>query len=130
VDKKELDRFCANWNIQVRETPRKIRKPVPLRHLSYDLNYNNPLYHEIVTEDLDCYEVLITKNNLHALAENDKRIEELLDKSRNNEDYIKHHRRQENLEIKIRHNNPAAKKAWENYCTILNLVYHDYVNRY
>ena len=81
-------------------------------------------------EEIDCYEVIIPKNNFHALAEIDKKNKELAVKSLEDEDYIRKLKRDENLEIKIRNNNPAVKKAWENYCTLLNLVYHDYADKY
>lgn len=127
VDNRDLDRFCCNWDIQLRNTPRVIRKPKPVDVHSL---YSGGLNMCMDTYDLECYEVLIPKDNFHALAEIDKKLDKVITKSRSDEDYIKHVKRMEMIEIKARNNNPAVKKAWENYTTLMNLVYHEYADRY
>lgn len=128
-DNRALERFALNWNMQIRESYRKIRKPKTPRFL---MDYkNNDIGHSYIeTEELDCYEVTIPKNNLHALAQIEQNNKHLDKKLVEQDDYIKHLKRQERIEIKARTDNPAVKKAWDNYCTLMNLVYHEYVDRY
>jgi hypothetical protein len=123
-----LERFALNWNMQIRESHRKIRKPIKFNVMDY---YNdNHLSAYIPTEDLDCFEVTIPKNDLRALAQIETNTKHLERNMVEQDDYIKQLKRQERIEIRARTDNPAVKKAWENYCTIMNLVYHDYVDRY
>jgi hypothetical protein len=129
VDNREVERFCLNWEIRLRDSFYKVRRPkrVDLNLKIYDFSTPN-VY--IEHEEIDCYEAIIPKNNLHALAEIEKNNKDLVYKSMNDKEYIEKIKRDENLEIKIRNNNPTVKKAWDNYCTLLNLVYHDYANKY
>jgi hypothetical protein len=127
-DRYILDRFALNWNMQIRESYRKIRKPKKLKVMDY---YDDSMRHQYIeAEELDCYEVTIPKNDLHALAQieqNNKHLERsMVEKN----DYILQLKRRESIEIKARANNPAVKKAWDNYCTLMNMVYNDYVDRY
>jgi hypothetical protein len=127
VDDCVLERFALNWNMQIRETHRKIRKPVPLKIMDFHTNLESFYLH---TEDLDCYEITISKNDFQALAEFDSRNREIDKKLVEQDDYIKHLKRQDRIAIRARTDNPAVKKAWDNYCTLMNLVYHEYVDRY
>lgn len=129
MDKRELDRFCYNWEVRLRDTDYKMRRPK-----RYDLNkiafdYSSPSI-SIECEDIDCYELIMPKANFHSLAEIDKTNKDMVLKSIEDEEFIKRLKRNEYLEIKIRNNVPAVQKAWENYCTLLNLVYHDYADKY
>ena len=126
VDKKELDRFCCNWDIQLRNSSRTIRRTKPLQVNAF--SNNNDMYFD--TEDIECYDVLIPKDNFHALADIDKRLEQLKLKSLEDSEYIKQVMRKERIEIRARNNNPAVQKAWDNYCTLMNMVYNDYADRY
>jgi hypothetical protein len=122
-----LERFALNWNMQIRESYRKIRKPMKLNVMDY---YDGMRHQYIKAEELDCYEVTIPKNDLHALAQieaNNKHLERNMVEKDN---YINYLKRQERIEIKARTDNPAVKKAWDNYCTLMNMVYNDYVDRY
>jgi len=65
VDNKELDRFCCNWDIQLRPSSRTIRKAKPPQVSTYQDAHD--FY--FATEDLECYDILIPKDNFHALAE-------------------------------------------------------------
>lgn len=126
MDKKELDRFCCNWDIQLRHSSRTIRRAKPLQiNVS---NNNNDMYFD--TEDIECYDVLIPTDNFHALAEIDQRLHDVITKSRVDQDYVSHMKRKEMIEIRVRNNNPAVKKAWDNYCTLMNMVYNDYADKY
>ena len=127
MDDRILERFALNWNMQIKETYRKIRKPVPLKVTDFHTNLES-FY--LPTEDLDCYEITISKNDFQALAELDGRNREVDKKLVEQDDYINHLKRQERIEIRARSDNPAVKKAWDNYCTLMNLVYHEYVDRY
>lgn len=122
-----LDRFAANWNMQIRESYRKIRKPKKLNVMDY---HNFDSHSTIEVEELDCYEITIPKNDLHALAQIEQNNRHLDKKLVEQDDYIKHLKRRERIEIRARTDNPAVKKAWDNYCTLMNLVYNDYVDRY
>ncbi len=82
------------------------------------------------TEDIECYDVLIPKDNFHALIDIDKRLNDVITKSRTDQDYISHIKRKEMIEIKARNNNPAVMKAWNNYATLMNMVYNDYADKY
>jgi len=126
VDNKELDRFCCNWDIQLRHSSRTIRriKPLQLNAFQDASDYYFP------TEDIECYDILIPKDNFHALAEIDQRMNDVITKSRVDQDYVSHMKRKEMIEIRARNNNPAVKKAWENYSTLMNMVYNDYADRY
>lgn len=127
MDDRTLERFALNWNMQIRESYRKIRKPKKFNVMDYHID---GMYSYIEAEELDCYEVTISKNDLQALAEIDLKNRDLDKKLVEQDDYIKHLKRQERVEIKARTDNPAVKKAWDNYCTLMNLVYQDYVDRY
>lgn len=129
MDDRQIEKFCLNWEIRLRDSYYKVRRPkrCDLNLRTYD--FSTPSVY-IEHEDIDCYEVIIPKNNLHALAEIDKNNKELVFKSMNDQEYIEKLKRDQHLEIKIRNNNPAVKKAWDNYCTLLNLVYHDYADKY
>ncbi len=122
-----LDRFAANWNMQIRESYRKIRRPKKMNVMDYRLD---DMHCYIDTEELDCYEVTIPKNNLHALAQIDQNNKHLDKKLVEQDNYILHLKRRESIEIRARADNPAVKKAWDNYCTLMNMVYNDYVDRY
>ncbi len=114
--------------MQIRESYRKIRKPKKLNVMDY---YDDSMRHRYIeAEELDCYEVTIPKNDLHALAQIEENNKHLDKKLVEQDDYIKHLKRRERIEIKARTDNPAVKKAWDNYCTLMNLVYADYVDRY
>ncbi len=114
--------------MQIRESYRKIRKPKKLNVMEY---YDvDKLHRFIEAEELDCYEITISKKDFQALAELDSRNREIDKKLVEQDDYIKHLKRRERIEIKARTDNPAVKKAWDNYCTLMNLVYADYVDRY
>ena len=129
MDKRELDRFCSNWEVRLRDTNYKMRRP---KRYDLDTKMNNfdipsPF---IDFQEIDCYEIIMPKANFHTLAEIDKNNKDLALKSLEDEEFIKRLKRDEHLEIKIRNNVPAVQKAWENYCTLLNLVYHDYADKY
>lgn len=113
--------------MQVRESYRKILKPIPFKVTEYNID---AMYPYIQAEELDCYEVTIPKNDFHALAKLDSRNREIDKKLVEQDDYIKHLKHRERIEIRAREDNPAVKKAWDNYCTLMNLVYADYVDRY
>jgi hypothetical protein len=126
VDNKELDRFCCNWDIQLRHSSRTIRKAKPPQVSTYQDAHD--FY--FATEELECYDILIPKDNFHALAEIDQRMNDVIVKSRGDQDYINHMKRKEMIEIKARNNNPAVKKAWDNYSTLMNMVWNEYADRY
>lgn len=126
MDERELDRFCCNWDIQLRNSSRVIRRTKPLQVNVF--SNNNDMCFD--TEDIECYDVLIPKDNFHALIDVDKRLNDVITKSRTDQDYISHIKRKEMIEIKARNNNPAVKKAWDNYCTLMNMVYNDYADKY
>jgi len=126
VDKKEIDHFCCNWDIQLRDSSRVIRRSKPLQVNVF--SKNNDMYFD--TEDIECYDVLIPKDNFHALIDIDKRLNDVITKSRTDQDYISHIKRKEMIEIRARNNNPAVMKAWNNYATLMNMVYSDYVDKY
>jgi hypothetical protein len=127
VDDRALERFALNWNIQIRDSYRKIRRPKKLNVMDYRID---DMYPYIEAEEFDCYEITISKSDLQALAEIDLKNRDLDTKLVEQDDYIKNLKRRERIEIKARTNNPAVKKAWDNYCTLMNLVYNDYVDRY
>lgn len=79
---------------------------------------------------MECYELLIPKDNFHALVEIDQRMNDVIAKSRADQDYVSHIKRKEMIEIKARNNNPAVKKAWDNYSTLMNMVWNEYADRY
>lgn len=126
MDKKEIDRFCCNWDIQLRDSSRVIRRTKPLQINPF--NNNNDMYFD--TEDIECYDVLIPKDNFYALIDLDKRLNDVITKSRTDQDYVSHMKRKEMIEIKARNNNPAVMKAWNNYATLMNMVYNDYADKY
>jgi len=126
VDNKELDRFCCNWDIQLRHSSRTIRKAKSPQVSTYQDAHD--FY--FATEELECYDILIPKDNFHALAEIDQRMNDVIVKSRGDQDYINHMKRKEMIEIKARNNNPAVKKAWDNYSTLMNMVWDEYADRY
>ena len=128
MDNNELDRFCCNWDIQLRHSSRTIRRCKPTQITRY--KDNEEFYKFPITEDMECYELLIPKDNFHALADIDKRLNEIIARSRDEKDYINRMRSKEMTEIQARNNNPAVKKAWDNYSTLMNLVYNDYADRY
>lgn len=126
MDNKELDRFCCSWDIQLRNSSRTIRRVKPLQVNVF--SNNNDMYFD--TEDIECYDVLIPKDNFHALIDIDKRLNDVITKSRTDQDYISHIKRKEMIEIRARNNNPAVMKAWNNYATLMNMVYNDYADKY
>ncbi len=126
MDEKEIDRFCCNWDIQLRDSSRIIRRTKPLQINVF--SNNNDMYFD--AEDIECYDVLIPKDNFHALIDIDKKLNDIITKSRTDQDYISHIKRKEMIEIKARNNNPAVMKAWNNYATLMNMVYNDYADKY
>lgn len=126
MDDKELDRFCCNWDIQLRNSSRTIRRTKPLQINLF--SNNNDMYFD--AEDIECYDVLIPKDNFHALIDVDKRLNDIITRSRTDQNYISHIQRKEMIEIKARNNNPAVMKAWNNYATLMNMVYNDYADKY
>ncbi len=126
VDNKELDRFCYNWDIQLRHSSRIVRKAIPPQVSTYQESHD--FY--FATEDIECYDILIPKNNFHSLVDINQRLNDVIAKSRNDQDYIAYLKRKEMIEIRARNNNPAVKKAWDNYSILMNMVYHEYTDRY
>lgn len=128
MDKRELDRFCCNWDIRLKDSHHTIKryKPIQVNMFKDDEEF----YKFPITEDIQCYDVLIPKDNFHALVDIDKRLKEVYTKSKEEQDYISHVKRKEMIEIRARNNNPAVKKAWDNYRTLMNLVYHEYADKY
>ena len=126
MDNKELDRFCCNWNIQLRHSSRIVRKAILPQVSTYQESHD--FY--FATEDLECYDILIPKDNFHALAEIDQRLHDVVTKSRVDQDYVSHMKRKEMIEIRARNNNPAVKKAWDNYSTLMDMVWNEYADRY
>ncbi len=128
MDNKELNRFCCNWDIQLRHSSRTIRRYKPTQINMYK---DNEEFHKFpITEDIECYELLIPKDNFHALAEIDQRMNDVIVKSRVDQEYVSHMKRKEMIEIRARNNNPAVKKAWDNYSTLMNMVWNEYADRY
>jgi hypothetical protein len=117
---KEVKEFCSKYNAYVQPSSRMMRRH---RRTPFSMWKEDPeIFQNIPYEEIKCVEVHMPEDRFRALIEHD----EWLYKSQmsgyivGNEavDIVEQHRR----EVRIRHENPAAKIAYEKYQMILAMV--------
>ncbi len=118
---KEVDKFCQKYDAYVRESSRMHRR---LKPVSYAVcsDSDPEIFETMPITEVKCVEVHMPEDRFRALLEHDKW---LYDARTSN--YIKvkaavYIVEQHDRETRIRHENPAAKIAYDKYQNILRLV--------
>ena len=111
------ERFRKRFEMHVETSKRNYRyRPVPINYKMWDQNL--PVKHDVEREAL--LKVYISKDNYERLVKGEQQIEQL-----ERENYRFRRLEEKNFdEMAARNNNPALKKAWDNYQLLLKLVHN------
>lgn len=112
VDQKVQD-FCHKYAATIKPSHKKFRRYKPPQYRANDPYL--PINHEMDYDEEPMVELTMPVHSLNALADIDKF------KGNLNRDYFKMLEEYEE-ECRIRHTNPAVRKAYEQYRMLLTLV--------
>lgn len=122
---KEIDRFCRNYEAEVKADPRP--------HMRYPkTNYwEFPNRADVMKISYETYtvpriQISMPEDRFRVLLEMEERIDKMMDDSKYERDWILTMMEKERKESIIRQTNPAVKKAYENYSLLLNMVKDHY----
>jgi|AntAceMinimDraft_6_1070360.scaffolds.fasta_scaffold46400_3 hypothetical protein len=118
---KEVDKFCQKYDAYVRESSRMHRR---LKPVSYAVcsDSDPEIFETMPITEVKCVEVHMPEDRFRALLEHDKWLYDARTSNYiigNEAVYIVE---QHDRETRIRHENPAAKIAYDKYQNILRLV--------
>ena len=118
---KEVDKFCQKYDAYVRESRRMHRR---LKPVSYAVcsDSDPEIFETMPITEVKCVEVHMPEDRFRALLEHDKWLYDARTSNYiigNEAVYIVE---QHDRETRIRHENPAAKIAYDKYQNILRLV--------
>lgn len=117
---KEVKEFCHKYDAFVQPSSRMMRRHK--REMYDKWRDNSDIFQTIPYEDIKCVEVHMPEDRFRALIEHDEWLykSQMSGYIKGNEaiDIVEQHRR----EVRIRHENPAAKIAYDKYQNILRLV--------
>jgi len=113
--------FYNRMEMQVRPSNRPLRrlKRQPLPQVNaWDVTMSdNMLYQEAYAEEVPCVEILMPKDRLETIINYIKYAEDEIDKHDTDKKLIARYER----DRIVRLNNPAVEKAYQHYCTLLEL---------
>ena len=113
--------FYNQMEMQVRPSNRPLRrlKRQPLPQVNaWDVTMSdNMLYQEAYAEEVPCVEILMPKDRLETIINYIKYAEDEIDKHTTDKKLIARYER----DRVVRLNNPAVEKAYQHYCTLLEL---------
>ena len=116
---KEVDEFCQKYDAYVRESSRMYNR---VKQVSAAVWNDSEISQTIPYEQVRCVEVHMPEDRFRALIEHDKWLYDARTSNYiigNEAVYIVE---QHDRETRIRHENPAAKIAYDKYQNILRLV--------
>ena len=111
VDRKVQD-FCQKYEATIKPSHKKYRRYKPIQYRANDPYL--PINHEVVYDEEPMVELTMPVDSLNTLVDIDKFKGDL------NRDYFKMLEEYEE-ECRIRHTNPAVRKAYEQYRMLLTL---------
>lgn len=110
-----LDDFCRRYDAKLLDSEHRRARRFPVSSWSMDhINYS-PVHYQVE------YEQLVA---LHMPKESLDKLMSLELKLEHTYECLSHYAQKEQeemIELQVRQNNPAVKKAWETYCTLLAL---------
>lgn len=122
---KDLAEFCHKYEATAEPTKMKWRRPQRVNYTMWSES-DPELFNTIHYDDITLIEIRMPEDRFRALLEHDKWISNagLRDNSHftNNVGRVAQMIVEHDEECRLRHTNPALKKAWENYQMLLRLV--------
>jgi len=113
--------FYNQMEMQVRPSNRPLRrlKQQPLPQVNaWDVTMSDELlYQQAYAEEVPCVEILMPKDRLETIINYIKYAEDEIDKHTTDKKLIARYER----DRVVRLNNPAVEKAYQHYCTLLEL---------
>ena len=113
--------FYNRMEMQVRPSNRPLRrlKRQPLPQVNaWDVTMSdNMLYQEAYAEEVPCVEILMPKDRLETIIDYIKYAESEIEKHTTDRQLMARYER----DRIVRLNNPAVEKAYQHYCTLLEL---------
>ena len=113
--------FYNRMEMQVRPSNRPLRrlKQQPLPQVNaWDVTMSDEmLYQQVYAEEVPCVEILMPKDRLETIINYIKYAESEIDKHDTDKKLIARYER----DRIVRLNNPAVEKAYQHYCTLLEL---------
>ena len=113
--------FYNQMEMHVRDsnrTLRRLRRPPLPQVNAWDVTMSdNMLYQEAYAEEVPCVEILMPKDRLETIINYIKYAEDEIDKHDTDKKLIARYER----DRIVRLNNPAVEKAYQHYCTLLEL---------
>jgi hypothetical protein len=113
--------FYNRMEMQVRPSNRPLRrlKQQPLPQVNaWDVTMSDELlYQQAYAEEVPCVEILMPKDRLETIINYIKYAEDEIDKHTTDKKLIARYER----DRVVRLNNPAVEKAYQHYCTLLEL---------
>ena len=122
---KNLAEFCHKYDATAKPSHTKYRR---IKRMDYSMwSESDPtVFNTLPCEDIEMVEIHMPMDRFRALLEHDDWISKagLLDNRHftNNVSRVAHLIVEHDEECRLRHTNPALKKAWENYQMLLRLV--------
>ena len=113
--------FYNQMEMHVRDsnrTLRRLRRP-PLPQINaWDVTMSDDvLYQQVYAEEVPCVEIFMPKDRLETIINYIKYAEDEIDKHTTDKKLIARYER----DRVVRLNNPAVEKAYQHYCTLLEL---------
>ena len=113
--------FYNRMEMQVRPSNRPLRRlkrqPLPQVNAWNVTMSDEMLYQQVYAEEVPCVEILMPKDRLQTIINYIKYAESEIDKHDTDKKLIARYER----DRIVRLNNPAVEKAYQHYCTLLEL---------
>lgn len=124
---KSLEQFCYRYDARIEQTGRYYRRaePSPWRVNDYpDTSVVKQANFMNLTE-VPIVAITLPEDRLNALIEHEKRVTDMIELKPmyiSKYSVLEHIIQEHEEESRLRHTNPALKKAWENYQMLLRMV--------
>ena len=124
---KSLEQFCYRYDARIEQTGRYHRRaePSPWRVNDYpDTSVVKQANFMNFTE-VPMVAITLPEDRLGALIEHEKRVSDMIERKPmypSKYSVLDHIIQEHEEECRLRHTNPALKKAWENYQMLLRMV--------
>ncbi len=124
---KSLEQFCYRYDARIERTGRYHRRaePSPWRVNDYpDTSVVKQANFMNFTE-VPMVAITLPEDRLGALIEHEKRVSDMIERKPmypSKYSVLDHIIQEHEEECRLRHTNPALKKAWENYQMLLRMV--------
>jgi len=113
--------FYNQMEMHVRDsnrTLRRLRRPPLPQVNAWDVRMSDDvLYQQVYAEEVPCVEILIPKDRLQTIIDYIKYAESEIEKHTTDRQLMARYER----DRVVRLNNPAVEKAYQHYCTLLEL---------